>query len=139
MSRRVLAAAILLAALLAGPAAARAEGDEATFVETLRRSDPAAAERYVALRDAREKAVTELRRVEGQYSAAGTALQPAFVLQLTRARKTYAETSLALLDFLDARDREALASYQAAISRIGTLLEERKQARVDLERMLRDK
>ncbi len=110
MSRRVLAVAILLAALLAGPAAAQTEGDEATFVETLRRNDPAAAERYVALRDAREKAVT-----------------------------TYAETSLALLDFLDARDREALASYQAAISRIGTLLEERKQARADLERILRDK
>ena len=91
----------------------------------------------MALGDAHEKAIAERQRAEGQYNAAGSALQSAVLLQLKRARKTFAESSLALLDFLDARDREALASHQEAISRIKTLLDERKQVRADLERLLR--
>lgn len=139
-----LAGATLLAILLAAPPAvmaqARGQGDddrERTFVEALRRDDPAAAERYMALRDAREKALDELRRAEVQFGAAGRELQPVFLPRLKEARRKYAGSSLALLDFLDARDHQALASYQEAIGRITAILEERKGTRAQLEKWLR--
>lgn len=141
MSRMLLAAA-LLAALLAPPPIGAAQsrggggGSERAFIEELRRGDPAAAERYVALRDAREKAIAELRRVEAQYGAAGRELRPVFLPQVKQARQAYAETSLALLDFLDARDRQAVAGYREAIGRIDALLEARQRTRAELQKLL---
>ena len=88
---RLLLVATLLGALLAAPPAAAAQprgggGDDAerAFVESLRGRDPAGAERYVALRDAREQAIAELRRVEAQYAAAGSELRPVFLSPLRR-------------------------------------------------------
>ncbi len=142
--RRPLAGATLLAILLAAPPAAtaqaRADRDddrERTFVEALRRDDPVAADRYVVLREAREKALDELRRVEAQFGAAGRELAPVFLPRIKEARRKYAESSLALLDFLDARDRQAVAGYQEAIGRITAILEERKRTRAQLEKVLR--
>ena len=142
---RLLLVATLLGALLAAPRAAAAQprgggGDDAerAFVESLRGRDPAGAERYVALRDAREQAIAELRRVEAQYAAAGSELRPVFLSPLKAARRTYAARSLAVLDFLDAHDRQALAEHQEAIGRINALLETRGQARARLEKLLKD-
>jgi hypothetical protein len=132
--------ALLLAA--APPAVAQPPRDgadrERAFVESLGRADPAAAETYVALRDARQKAMDELQRVEARYRAAGRELRPVFLPELREARRAYAERSLALLDFLDARDRQALASYQEAIGRITAILEEHRQTRAQLEKLLRE-
>lgn len=140
---RTLAGATLLAILLTAPPAVMAQargnrGDdrERAFVEALRRDDPATAERYIALREAREKALDELRRAEVQFGAAGRELQPVFFPRLKEARRKYAGSSLALLDFLDARDRQALASYQEAIGRITAILEERMRTRAQLEKLL---
>lgn len=140
----MLVGAMLLTVLLASPpgTVAQARGDagaderERAFVEALRREDPVVAERYVALREAREQAIAELQRAEARYNAAGADLRPVFLRPLRQARRTYAERSLALLDFFDARDRQALASYQEEISRINGRLEERKRARADFERLL---
>ena len=74
---------------------------------------------------------------EGQFGAAGRELQPVFLPRLKEARRKYAGSSLALLDFLDARDHQALASYQEAIGRITAILEERKGTRAQLEKWLR--
>ena len=52
------------------------------------------------------------------------------------ARKKYAETSLALLDFYDARDRAGIVRYQEEIDRINALIEERKRTRAELEKLL---
>jgi hypothetical protein len=140
---RILVGAILLALLLAAPTSAaaqprgNAEDDERAFVETLRRGEPALAERYLALRDAREQAIAELKRAEARYAAAGPDLRSVFLPQLRQARRKYAESSLALLDFLDARDREALAVHQDAIGRINAILEQRKPTRAELEKLLR--
>src|SRR3989304_2552233 len=41
------------------------------FVEALRRKDPVAAARFQALREARERSVTELRAAETRYAAGG--------------------------------------------------------------------
>lgn len=140
----MLAGAMLLTVLLASPpaAVAQARGDagaaerERAFVEALRREDPAVAERFVALRDAREQAMAELQRAEARYNVAGAELRPVFLRPLRQARRTYAERSLALLDFFDARDRQALASYQEEISRINGRLEERKRTRAELEKLV---
>lgn len=140
----MLAGAMVLTVLLASPpgAVAQARGDaggderERAFVEALRREAPAVAERYVALRDAREQAIAELQRAEARYNVAGAELRPVFLRPLRQARRTYAERSLALLDFFDARDRQALASYQEEISRISSRLEERKRTRAELEKLL---
>lgn len=134
----------LLTALLASPpgALAQAHGGaadaerERQFVEALGREDPASAERYVTLRDARSQALAELRRVEEQYSGAGPELRPLLLSRLKQARRQFAESSLALLEFLDARDRRVLALYQEEIRRITGLLEEHTRARAELEKLL---
>jgi hypothetical protein len=110
---------------------------ERGFVEGLRREDPGEADRYVALRDARNEAVAEVQKVQARYSAAGPELRPMFVKQLREAERVYAERSLALLDFLDARERRALSRYREEIDRINRLLEERARSRGELEKLRR--
>lgn len=109
---------------------------EQAFVDALRREDSAAADRYVALRDARAQAIAELRRVEAQVNAAGPDLRGLFTRSLLAARKKYAETSLALLDFYDARDRTTLDRYQDEIDKITAMTEERRKTRAELQKLL---
>jgi hypothetical protein len=141
---KCLVAGVVLAMALgtppaAGPRVATAAEDERerAFVEALRREDPGDAERYVALRDARAEAIAQLRRVESQFNAVGAELKPLFLAPLKDARRGYAERSLALLDFFEARDRRALAAYQEETARIGRRLEEHGRTRAELERLLR--
>jgi len=124
------------AALAQGPAAAEDERERA-FVEALRREDPSSVDRYVALRDARRQAIATLQKVQAQYGAAGSELRPLVIRQLQDAQRQYAKSSLAFLDFLDARDRRTLARYQDEIARITKLLEEHAQVRAELEKQLR--
>jgi hypothetical protein len=117
----------------------RTAGDDVadrTFVEALQREDPSSAERYLALRDARSKAMAELQRAQDQYGAGGPELRPLSLPLLRQAQRRYAETSLALLDFLDARNRRALATYQEEINRINRLLEEHAGTRAELGKLL---
>lgn len=116
--------------------AADDERDRA-FVEALRRADPAEAARYTELRDARQAAIAELQKVQARYGAAGPELRPVILPQLKDAQRRYAETSLAVLDFLDARDRKALARYEEEVGRIKALLEEHARTRADLEKLRR--
>lgn len=109
---------------------------ERQFVEALRREDPAEADRFVALSDARTQTVNELRRAEAQYNAAGPELRSAFAAPLRRAQHKYAEASLALLDFFDARERRALARYQEEIQRVQKSIEDRQRTRADLQKLL---
>ena len=109
---------------------------ERQFVEALRREDPADADRFVALNDARTQAVNELRRAEGQYNAAGPELRSAFAAPLRRAQHKYAEASLALLDFFDARERRAITRYQEEIQRVQKAIEDRQRTRAELQRLL---
>ena len=111
---------------------------ERAFVEGLRREDPAEADRYRALRDARNQAVDEVQKAQQRYAAAGPELRSLFARELRDAQRQYARRSLALLDFLDARERRALARYQDEIGRINRILEEHGRSRVELERMLRE-
>ena len=108
---------------------------ERAFVEGLRRDDPGDADRYVVLRDARNQAIAEVQKVQARYSAAGPELRAVFVKQLRDAQRQYAEASLALLDFLDARERRALTRYQEEIGRINRTLEERARSRAELEKL----
>ena len=139
-------AAVLLAAVLAATPGAFAQkpgGDngvedwERAFVEGLRREDPGDADRYVALRDARNQAIAEVQKIQARYGAAGPELRPVFVQQLRDAQRQYAECSLALLDFLDTRERRALLRYQEEIGRINRVLEERARSRTDLQKLLK--
>ena len=111
--------------------------DERAFVEGLRREDPAEADRYVALRDARNQAIAEVQKAQARYSASVPELRPGFFQQLRDAQRVYAERSLALLDFLDSRERRAVARYQEEINRINRLLEERAGSRAELEKLRR--
>ena len=117
------------------PAATDAEREQA-FIDALRREDPATADRYVALRDARVQALAELRRVESQYNAVGPELRPLYAPTLGQAQKKYAETSLALLEFYDARDREAVARYTGEIGKINAAIDARRKTREELEKLL---
>ena len=151
MDRRRTLITIMLAAAVssspASPSLSAADAQTATesaddqrergFVEALRREDPATADHYVKLRDARVHAESELRRIEGQYRAAGNELRGIFVAPLREAQRTYATISLALLDFLEARDRRAIERYREEIARINAALEQHKKIRDDLEKLLR--
>ena len=59
------------------------------------------------------------------------------IRQLRDAQLQYAKSSLAFLDFLDARDRRTLARYQDEIGRITKVLEDNARVRAELERQLR--
>ena len=66
---------IVLATADAGAQArgpARDNATESSFVESLRQEDPASAERYVTLRDARTRAIAELERAQQRYSSVGS-------------------------------------------------------------------
>lgn len=116
---------------------AAADERDRAFVEALRREDPAGAARYTELREARRAAIAELQKVQARYAAAGLELRPVMLPRLKDAQQRYAETSLAVLDFLDARDRRVLARYEEEIGRIKALLEEHTRTRADLEKMRR--
>ena len=139
---RTFTLALLLLAL-AGPAAAQApdpgaeETRERAYVDGLRREDPASADRYVALRDARAAAMTDLRRARERFNAMPPGLRPGLVGEMRQAERTYAERSLALLDFIDARDRGTLARYEEESARLRRLLDERAPIRAELEKLLR--
>jgi hypothetical protein len=113
----------------------RAEREQG-FVEALRREDPAQAERYTALRAAQEAAVADLERAQTRYNAGGPELRPVALPQLRQAQRKYVETSLALLDFLDAHDRRTLVELQQQIERMTRVRDERARSRAELERML---
>jgi hypothetical protein len=134
---------VLLLLALAGPAAAQVrdpaaeEAREQAYVDGLRREDAAIADRYVALRDARARAIADLRRVQGRFNAMPAGLRAGLVGEMRQAERAYAERSLALLDFLDARDRGAVARYEEEIGRVRRHLEEREATRAELEKLLR--
>src|SRR5262245_30019655 len=131
------AAVALVALLMATDSGAQAQGvDESAFVEALRREDPASAERYVALRDARSKAIAELERVQDQYRAVGAELRSVALPRLRQAQRNYAESTIALLEFLDARDRRLLATYEEQITRTNKVLENRARQREEMQRLL---
>jgi hypothetical protein len=144
---RAVVTAILIAVVIAPIPGARAQTPgsagpadehERAFVEGLRREDPGEADRYVALRDARNQAIAEIQKIQTRYSAAGPELRPVFVQQLRDAQRHYATSALALLDFLEGRERRAVARYQEEISRINRTLEERARSRGELEKLLRE-
>ena len=127
----------LLAVLLLAPTATPAQ-DEAAIVEYMRRLGPELAERYIALRDAQAAAVAELGRATERYNAGGPALRSVSLPALRQAKRRYAETSLALLEFLDARDRQVIGRLEADIERLKRGLDDRARARAELEHMLRN-
>jgi hypothetical protein len=142
---RAVVTAILIVVVIIPIPGARAQtpgsagaADERAFVDGLRREDPGEADRYVALRDARNQAIAEIQKVQARYSAAGPELRPVFVQQLRDAQRHYATSALALLDFLEGRERRAVARYQEEISRINRTLEERARSRAELEKLLRE-
>jgi hypothetical protein len=134
---------VLLLLALAAPAAAQPrdraaeEAHERAYVDALRREDAAIADRYVALRDARAQAIADLRRAQERFNAMPPALRAGLVGEMRQAERAYAERSLALLDFLDARDRGTVARYEEEIGRLRRHLEERGATRAELEKLLR--
>ena len=139
--RHGLATLALVATIAAASTATHAQTrvvgeDDQAYLEALRREDPTVADRYVVLRDARAAALADMRKVETQYHAAGPQLRGIFINALLQARKKYAETSLALLDFFDERDTVNVARYREEISKINALVEDRRRTRAELEKLL---
>ena len=131
---------VVLALVAASPALAQPGprgDDDAPFIELLRRQDPALAERFITLRDARLAAAAQLQRAMERYNAGGPALRSVSLPELQQARRRYGEASLAFLDFLDARDRGIIARLEADVERVKQAIEERARARPELERFLR--
>jgi hypothetical protein len=135
-----LAAAALAIVLAAAPAPAQQppapDAEEQGFLDALRRSDPAGYERFTALRAERDRRQAEVQRLQQQLRGAGE-LRGIVLPQLRAARRRWADSAIALLDFLDERDRKALAEYQTAVAQITSILDQRRQARDELEKALR--
>jgi hypothetical protein len=140
MGRTVLCA--LLLASLALPSITAAQPDrgdgaarEQAFIEMLRREDPASAERFIALRDALQQAVAELRRKEGQVNAMPPTLRGTLLSQLKQAQRTYVDCQLKILDFLDEHDRRVIARLQEDIAQLNQALEDRRRSRDELKKL----
>ena len=141
MSKAVLCA--LLLAILALPAtlsAQPARGDvaarEREFVETLRRENPASAERFIALREASDQALAELRRRESQVNAMPLDLRGPLLPPLKQAQRKYVDSQFKILDFLDERDRRIIASLQEDLAQFKRALDERQRSREELKKLL---
>jgi len=116
------------------------EGDSAArekaFIEALRREDPASAARFIALRDAQQKALAELQSTESRANAVPPVLRASFLPQLKQARQKYVDSQLKILDFLDERDRGIVARLQEEIGRFNRELEGRQKSRDELKKLL---
>jgi hypothetical protein len=141
MSRLILCATLL--AILALPAAVSAQaarGDlaarEREFIETLRRENPASAERFIALRDASDQALAELRRREGQINAMPTDLRGPLLPPLKQAQRKYVDAQFKILDFLDERERRIIATLQEEAAQFKRAIEERQRSREELKKLL---
>jgi hypothetical protein len=141
MSKAVLCA--LLLTILASPDVLSAQADkgdaaarERAFIETLRRENPASAERFIALRDASEQALAELRRRESQVNAMPTELRGPLLPPLKEARRKYVDSQFKILDFLDERDRGIIAHLQEDIAQFKRALDERQRSREELKKLL---
>ena len=132
--------AVILAIATAAAAQPRTADDdtarEQALVEALRAEDAALADRYIALRDERARALAVLRKVEAQYNGIGPGLRQIYAASYRDARRTYATASLALLDFFEARDRAMITRYQEEIGKINGFIEQRRKTRVEYEKML---
>lgn len=143
MNRIILCAMLLT--ILASPPGAAAQQDrgdgaarEQAFIENLRREDPASADRLIALRDAQQQAVAELRRRESQANAMPPGLRGSMLRQLKQAQRNYVDAEVKILDFLDERDRRVIARLQEDITQINQALEDRRRSRDELRRLLGD-
>jgi len=134
----------MLLAVLASPFVAAAQPDrgdsaarEKAFIEALRREDPASADRFIALRDAQQKALAELQSTESRSNAVvPPALRPSFLSQLKQARRKYVDSQLKIFDFLDERDRGIVAHLQEDIGRFNREIEGRQKSREELKKLL---
>ena len=141
MSKAVLCA--LLLAILASPDVLSAQADkgdgaarERAFIETLRRENPASADRFIALRDAAQQAIAELRRREAQANAMPPGLRGTLLPQLKQAQRNYVDAQFKILDFLDERDRKIIASLEADAAQFKHALDERQRSREELKKLL---
>jgi len=141
MSKAVLCA--LLLAILASPDVLSAQADkgdaaarERAFIETLRRENPASADRFIALRDAAQQALAELRRREAQVNAMLPGLRGPLLPPLKQAQRNYVDAQFKILDFLDERDRRIIANLQEDIAQFKRALEERQRSREELKKLL---
>jgi hypothetical protein len=141
MSKAVLCA--LLLALLASPDVLSAQADkgdgaarERAFIETLRRENPALADRFIALRDAAQQALAELRRREARANAMPTGLRGPLLPGLKQAERNYVDAQFKILDFLDERDRRIIANLQEEAAQFKRALEERQRSREELKKLL---
>jgi hypothetical protein len=117
-----------------------ARGDPAArereFIETLRRENPASADRFIALRDASDQALAELRRPEGQINAMLPELRGPLLPPLKQAQRKYVDAQFKILDFLDERDRGIIANLQEEAAQFKRALEERQRSREELKKLL---
>jgi len=141
---QIVLCAMLLTSLVA-PSIAAAQQDrgdagpsEQAFIDMLRREDPTSAERFIALRDAERQALAELRRKEGRANAMPPSLQGALVPQLKQARRTYVESELKVLDFLDEYDHRTLVRLEENVAKLNRILEDRQRQREELKKLLAD-
>jgi hypothetical protein len=141
-------AAVLAVALLgpvpvvaqpaAEPRPAARQSDADAFADMLRRTDPDAHARYVRLREAREASLEALMRAQDRYRSSGPELRSLALPSLRAARRQYGLDALALLDFLEERDRRALEQHRAAIEQINGILAERARARAELQDLVKE-
>ncbi len=141
MSRSILWSMLL--AMLASPLVAAAQPDkddsaarEKGFIEALRREDPPSADRFIALKDAHQKALAEFQSTESRANAVPPMLRHAFLPQLKQARQEYVDSYLKILNFLDEHDRRIVGHLQEEIGRFTRELAGRQKLRAELKKLL---
>jgi glutamine synthetase adenylyltransferase len=109
-----------------------------SFAEALKRSDPDAYKRFSELSEARDKNLADLKKIQAEMKTATSEEKINLYQQFRIARKKYAQSYIAFIDFLDERDKKGIEKYQEAIKRLEGVLEKRKKAREELEKALKE-
>src|SRR5438105_1557142 len=108
------------------------------FAEALKKSDPAAYERFMSLRAERDKNLEELKKVQADLKKGSSEEKINLYQQFKIAKKKYAESYIKFIEFLDERDDQIVSNYEKTIQKIKQVKERRKKAREELERAMKE-
>lgn len=138
---KFLLSVVMVGALCVIPTLVHADEDALkvdAFAEALKGQDPAAYETFVKLRAERDKHIEELKRIQGEIKKASSEEKIRLYQQFRIARKKYAASYLAFIDFLDDRDKQVIVRYEAAIARVKAVMERRQKARDELQKAMKE-
>lgn len=135
------------AAKAATPADAQKEEQQKvqSFADSLKQREPEAYKRFTELREARDQSLEKLKKAQEELKKANGEEKINAFVEFKENRKKYVEAYIAFIAFLDERDQtrlvkidENIKTLEKAKEQIRAVIENRKKAREELEKALKE-